>query len=169
MSESSPKPDYIHSFPDILAPYVPTPPDVVERMLELAGTGGDDFVLDLGSGDGRIVITAAQKYGARGLGVDSELYRVEEAESVADQAGVSHLVNFQRMDAMTVDLSQATVITFYLVHWSTEKLGSVIRSRAKPGTRVVSHNFPIKDWDPVNVEELVDSEGVTHKLFLWVT
>lgn len=169
MSESSRTPDYIHSFPDILAPYLPTPPDVVERMLELAGTGGDDFVLDLGSGDGRVVITAGQKYGARGLGVDSELYRVAEAESNAKQAGVNHLVDFQHQDAMTVDPSPATVITLYLVHWSTEKLGFIIRGRAKPGTRVVSHNFPIKGWDPVMVEEFVDREGVSHKIFLWVT
>jgi predicted RNA methylase len=137
-------------------------------MLELAGTGGDDFVLDLGSGDGRIVITAAQKYGVRGLGVDSEMYRVDEAKSNAEQAGVNHLVEFQHQDAMTVDLAPATVITLYLVQWSTEKLGSVLRSRAKPGTRVVSHNFPIRDWNPVKVVEHVDGEGATHKLFLWV-
>ena len=168
MSESSRTPDYIRSFPDILAPYVPTPLDVVERMLKLAGTGGDDFVLDLGSGDGRIVITAAQKYGVRGLGVDSEMYRVSEAESNAAQAGVDHLVTFQHQDAMTVDLSPATVITLYLVYWSTQKLGSVIRSRAKPGTRIVSHNFLIKDWEPVEVVEHVDGEGAIHKLFLWV-
>ena len=138
-------------------------------MLELAGTGGDDFVLDLGSGDGRIVIAAAKKYGARGFGVDFELCRVVEAESNAIQAGVDHLVDFQRQDAMTVDLTPATVITLYLVQWSTELLGSVIRSRANPGTRIVSHNFPIRDWNPATVEEHVDSEGAIRKLFLWVT
>ena len=168
MSESSRAPDYVHSFPDILAPYVPTPPDVVERMLELAGIGGDDFLLDLGSGDGRIVIIAAQKYGVRGLGVDAEMYRIEEAASNAEKSGVNHLVRFQHQDAMTVDLAPATVITLYLVHWSTEKLGSIIRSRAKPGTRVVSHNFPIKEWDPVKVVAHVDDEGAIHQLFLWV-
>jgi hypothetical protein len=138
-------------------------------MLELAGTGGEDFVFDLSSGDGRIVTTAAQKYGAKGFGVDFELYRVAEAQSKAKQARVNHLVNFQRQDAMTVDLTPATVITLYLVLWSTERLGAVIRSRATPGTRVVSHNFPIKAWQPAKMEEHVDSERAIHKLFLWVT
>lgn len=162
-------PDFVTTFPDILAPFVPTPPDVVERMLELANTGGDDFVFDLGCGDGRILIAAAQKYGARGFGVDTEQYRVVESQTNAQSAGVENLVTIRRQDAATVELDQATVITLYLVQWSTDKLKSRILRQARPGTRIVSHNFYMTDWAPTKFEEFVDSEGSTHRLYMWVT
>jgi SAM-dependent methyltransferase len=164
----SDEPDFITSFPDILAPFVPTPPDVVERMLELANTGGDDFVVDLGCGDGRILITAAKKYGARGLGVDIEQYRIKESETNAKNAGVEQLLSFERKDATRLDLSGATVITLYLVHWSVQRLQPIIRKQAKCGTRIVSHNFPMTEWEPSLIEEFVDSEGAKHTLFLWI-
>lgn len=161
-------PDFVTTFPDILAPFVPTPPDVVERMLKLANTGGDDFVFDLGCGDGRVLIAAALKYGARGFGVDAEPYRVSESQENAKAAGVDHLITIRLQDAITVDLSEATVIMFYLVQWSTDKLKELIQSQAKPGTRIVSHSFPMTGWEPTKCEELVDSSGVTHKIFLWM-
>ncbi len=94
-----------------LAPYVPTPQDVVERMLELAHVGKDDVVYDLGSGDGRLVITAAKKYGAKGVGVDIDPERISEAKANAEKAGVQSLVEFRQQDALTVDVSPATVVT----------------------------------------------------------
>lgn len=167
-SYSRPEPDFVNSFPDILAPFLPTPPDVVERMLELANTGGDDFLVDLGCGDGRIPIAAAQKYGTRGLGVDIERYRIAESNENARLAGVEGLVSFQLQDAERVDLSSATVITLYLVQWSTLRLQSRILSQARRGTRVVSHSFHMKDWKPAKTEDMVDSEGKTHTIFMWV-
>jgi ribosomal protein L11 methylase PrmA len=137
-------------------------------MLELAQTGGDDFVIDLGCGDGRIPIAAASKYGARALGVDVEPYRIAESNANARLAGVESLVGFQLQDAASVDLSAATVITLYLVQWSTFRLQSRILSQAKPGTRVVSHSFHMKKWKPARVEEMTDAEGQSHTLFLWV-
>ena len=165
---AKPEPDFIHTFPDILAPFVPTPPDVVERMLMLADTGGDDFVFDLGSGDGRILITAATKYGARGFGVDVVPYWINESEEKAKAAGVDHLVSFKLQDALRVDLSPATIITLYLVQWSNDEIKQRILSQVKPGTRIVSHSFHMTDWSPVKVEEFVDSEGKQRRLFLWV-
>jgi len=167
-NDSASGPDFVHTFADILAPFVPTPPDVVERMLELADIGGDDFLFDLGCGDGRIPITAAQKYGARAFGVDSEPYRVTESQANANAAHVDHLVTFRLQDAATVDLSAATVITLYLVHCSTNRMKSKILGEAKPGTRIVSHGFEMTGWEPQKYEELVNSEGKTHKLYLWV-
>jgi ribosomal protein L11 methylase PrmA len=167
-NDSASVPAFVHTFADILAPFVPTPPDVVERMLELADIGGDDFLFDLGCGDGRIPITAAQKYGARAFGVDSEPYRVTESQANANAAHVDHLVTFRLQDAATVDLSAATVITLYLVHWSTNRMKSKILAEAKPGTRIVSHGFEMTDWEPWSCEEFVDSDGETHKLYLWV-
>jgi len=166
--EAKPEPDYVNTFPDILAPYLPTPPDVVERMLELANTGGDDFVVDLGCGDGRVLITAASKYGARGLGVDVEPYWVAESEANAKKADVAHLTTFRFQDAATVDLGEATVITLYLVQWSTDRLKTRIQSQAKPGTRIVSHSFPMTDWVPTKSEAFIDSTGTQRKIYLWV-
>ena len=105
----------------ILAPYVPTPLDVVERMLELAQVTSRDTIYDLGCGDGRIVITAARKYGARGVGVDIEQHWATESQTNAQQAGVEDLVTFSAADALTVDLTPATVVTLYLVEWSTAR------------------------------------------------
>jgi SAM-dependent methyltransferase len=152
----------------ILAPFVPTPFEVVERMLQLGEVTSDDIVYDLGCGDGRIVIAAARQTGARGVGVDIEPYRVSESQSNAQAAGVEHLVAFKEQDAMSVDLSEATVIMLYLVHWSTAKLRPIIIETAKAGTRVVSHNFGMGDWTPTRTENFSDSVGTGHTLYLWV-
>lgn len=154
----------------ILAPFVPTPQDVVERMLELAQVTSEDIVYDLGCGDGRIVITAARKYGARGVGVDIEPYWVTESQSNAQKAGVEDLVTFTTTDALSLDLISATVVTLYLVEWSTAKLQPIIRSQVKVGTRIVSHSFGVDmgDWKPNQTETFIDSTGSTRKLHLWI-
>lgn len=154
----------------ILAPFVPTPQDVVERMLELAQVTSRDIVYDLGCGDGRIVITAATKYGARGVGVDIEPYWVTESQSNAQKAGVEHLITFCADDALAVDLTAATVVTLYLVEWSTAKLQPIIRSQVKAGARIVSHSFGVDmgNWKPNQTETFIDSTGSTRKLHLWI-
>jgi SAM-dependent methyltransferase len=155
-------------FPDILAPFVPTPHAVVDRMLKLAGVSADDLVYDLGCGDGRILIAAALKYGARGLGVDTEPHRVVESAANAKNAGVDHLLEFRLQDAQTVDFEPATVIMLYLVHWSTARFQPIIKSSARPGTRIVSHNYPMPDWLPTRIEKYNDAAaGTSGTLFLW--
>lgn len=151
----------------VLAPFVPTPNDVVERMLELAQVTSSDLVYDLGCGDGRILIAAATKYGARGFGFDIEPYRVNESHSNAKAAGVDYLVTFSLQDAMTVDLSPATVVMLYVVQWAMEKLGPMIKSQVKPGTRVVSHSFAMDGWEPVKTETFTDASGTVRTLYLW--
>jgi SAM-dependent methyltransferase len=154
----------------ILAPYVPTPQDVVERMLELAHVTSQDIVYDLGCGDGRIIITAARKYGARGVGVDIEPYWATESQTNAQKAGVEDLVTFKADDALSVDLSSATVVTLYLVEWSTAKVQPIIRRQVKAGTRIVSHSFGLEmgDWRPNQTETFIDSTGATRKIHLWI-
>ena len=152
----------------ILAPFVPTPQDVVERMLQLAEVTSRDLVYDLGCGDGRIIITAARKYGAGGVGVDIERYRVAESQSNAKRCGVEHLVTFSLQDAMTVDFSPATVVLLYLVQWSTSMLHPIIKRQVKPGTRIVSNNFGMDDWTPVKTEKFTDASGSDRTLYLWL-
>lgn len=151
----------------ILAPFVPTPYEVVARMLTLAGVTSEDVVYDLGCGDERIIISAAVQCGARGVGVDIEPYRVEESQANARDAGVEHLVTFSKGDALDLDLSQATVIALYLVHWSTAKVQSLIVNSVRPGTRVVSHNFGLQGTS-VKSEVFLDATGATHNLHLWI-
>jgi tRNA G37 N-methylase Trm5 len=150
-----------------LAPYVPTPQDVVERMLELAHVGPSDVVYDLGSGDGRTVVTAAKKYGARGVGVDIDPQRIAESKANAKQAGVEHLVEFRLQDAMTVDVSPATVVTLYLLSSSNLKLRPILTKQLRPGSRIVTHQFGMGDWKPEKVDTFTDSLGATRTLYLW--
>jgi SAM-dependent methyltransferase len=152
-----------------LAPYVPTPQDVVERMLELASVGKDDVVYDLGSGDGRLVITAAKKYGAKGVGVDIDPERISEAKANAEKAGVQSLVEFRQQDALTVDVSPATVVTLYLLSSSNMKLRPILTKQLRPGSRIVSHQFSMGDWQPAKNETFTDSNGATRTLYLWTT
>lgn len=154
-------------FPDILAPFVPTPHDVVDRMLLLAEVTAADTVYDLGCGDGRIVVAAAQKCGARGVGVDVEPgMRDMTLENIAN-AAVGDRVEFWMRDAATVDLGPATVIMLYLVEWSTARFEPIIRRTCAPGTRVVSHSFAMAGWPPEKVEQFTDTEGHSRTLFLW--
>ena len=131
-----------------LAPFVPSPYDVVQRMLTLAEVTRDDIVYDIGCGDGRIVITAAQRFGARGVGIDIDPQRIAEANANAERAGVQHLVQFIQQDAMTVDVSEATVVTLYLLSSSNLKLRPLLTSQLAPGSRIVSHAFSMGDWEP---------------------
>lgn len=152
----------------ILAPFVATPQDVVYRMLKLAEVNSDDVVYDLGCGDGRIVITAAKDHGSRGVGFDIEPYWVEKSQANAKKAGLDHLVTFELQNALTVDMSPATVLTLYLVEWSTAKLQPIITNNVKEGTRIVSHNFNVNDWPPAKVEKFVDAVGNPRTLYLWI-
>lgn len=153
--------------PASLAPYVPTPQDVVDRMLKLAEVTSKDLVYDLGCGDGRIVITAAQRYGARGVGVDIDPQRIAESEANARKAGVEKLVAFKLQDAMTVDVSKATVVTLYLLSASNMKLRPLLTKQLAPGARIVSHAFSMGDWVPAQVEQYDDSQGVSRTIYLW--
>jgi SAM-dependent methyltransferase len=132
---------------DASVPYVPTPQSVVDRMLQMAQVGAGDYLIDLGSGDGRIIVTAAQKYGARGFGVDINSQRIREANENAQKAGVTDKVAFYQRDLFETDLSDATVITMYLL----PRVNLALRDKLlnlKPGTRVVSHDFSMAEWTP---------------------
>jgi len=153
--------------PASLAPYVATPQDVVDRMLTLAEVTAKDVVYDLGCGDGRIVITAAKKYGARGVGVDIDPQRVSESEANARKAGVEKLVSFKLQDALKVDVSKATVVTLYLLSASNLKLRPLLTRQLAPGSRIVSHMFNMGDWEPAKVDQYVDEQGISRTLYLW--
>jgi SAM-dependent methyltransferase len=155
--------------PQKLAPYVRTPQDVVERMLALAEVGPKDVVYDLGCGDGRLVITAAKKYGARGVGVDFDLDRVKESQANAKLAGVETLVDFKHQSALDVDVSPATVVTLYLLSESNLQLRPILTKVLAPGSRIVSHQFSMGDWAPEKKLTFNDSEGSARILYLWRT
>jgi SAM-dependent methyltransferase len=152
-----------------LAPYVPTPQEVVDRMLALAKVTKSDVVYDLGCGDGRIVVTAAKQFGAKGVGVDIDPQRIKESEANAKAAGVQHLVSFKLQDAMTVDVSPATVVTLYLLSASNMKLRPILTKQLRPGARIVSHAFTMGDWAPEKTDEFADQNGTMRTLYLWST
>ena len=152
-----------------LAPYVPTPYHVVNRMLDLANVTKDDVVYDLGCGDGRIVITAAERYGARGVGIDYDPERIAEARANAERRGVQDLVTFIEQDAMQADVSEATVVTLYLLSSSNRKLRPILTRQLRPGSRIVSHAFRMGDWQPEVTQEFQDERGTTRTLHLWRT
>jgi SAM-dependent methyltransferase len=135
-------------------PYVATSEDVVTRMLEIAEVGPGDVVYDLGSGDGRIVITAAQRYGARGVGIEIDPYRVYQARQNAERAGVAGRVTFREQDLFEADVSDATVVTLYLLPAINKKLRPILLEQLDPGTRVVSHNFGMGTWAPDSTEQV---------------
>jgi SAM-dependent methyltransferase len=150
-----------------LAPYVPTPQDVVERMLALANVQKSDYLIDLGCGDGRIPVTAARKYGARALGVDIDPVRIEEANANAKAAGVEHLVTFRLENALTTDVSTATVVTTYLLSASNLRLRPILTRQLKPGSRIVAHSFSFGDWTPEKTDTFVDEAGRSRVLYLY--
>ncbi len=150
-----------------LAPFVPTPQDVVERMLALAQVTSNDVVYDLGSGDGRLVVTAAKKFGARGVGIDIDPARIAEGKANATRAGVEGRVEFRQQDALEVDLSEASVVTLYLLSSSNVKLRPRLQSQLKAGSRIVSHQFGMGDWQPDKIETFTDSNGTSRTLYLW--
>ena len=132
-------------------PYVPSPMHVVQRMLEVAEIKKGDILYDMGSGDGRIVIEAAKKYGIRGIGIDLNAELVAKARENAANEGVSHLVEFRAQDGLTVDISEATVVTLYMFKWFNNALRPKLQ-KLKTGSRVVAHDFDIDDWKPTRVE-----------------
>lgn len=152
-----------------LAPYHATPADVVDRMLALASIGQNDVVMDLGCGDGRIPIRAAERYGARGICVDIDETLIELARANAKKAGVEERVTFRVEDAMTTDLSEATVVTLFLLPESNAKLRPILRKGLRPRSRIVSHAFSMgPDWPADKVETFTSGNGDRVTLYLWV-
>ncbi|MBI3936834.1 MAG: class I SAM-dependent methyltransferase [Betaproteobacteria bacterium] len=153
--------------------FVPTPQVVVERMLEMARVSRSDFVIDLGSGDGRVVITAAKKHGARGLGVDLDPGLVERAGKNAEREGVTERAQFFRRNMFETDVSRATVVTMYLLPNLNVRLRPKLLRELKPGARVVSHDYHMDDWLPdasatLKVpEKTVGTRGVSY-VYLWI-
>jgi ribosomal protein L11 methylase PrmA len=147
-------------YPDVI--FVPTPQEVVEDMLRLANVQKGDVLYDLGSGDGRIAITAARKYGIKTTGIDIDPERIREANENAKKAGVTNLVQFRQEDLFTADFRDATVVTLYLLPDLNVKLRPKLWNELKPGTRIVSHQFEMGAWKP---EKRLESNGRT--IYFW--
>jgi len=147
--------------PQLDVPYVPTPEPVVDAMLKVANVGKNDVLLDLGSGDGRIPITAAKRFGTRGFGVDIDPERIREANANAKKEGVTDLVQFAQQDLFKTDLTKATVITLYLLPRINLQLRPQLL-KLKPGTRIVSHAFDMGDWKP---DQVVSVNGTN--VYFW--
>ena len=151
-----------------LAPFIPTPEDVVDRMLSFAKVTKDDVVYDLGCGDGRIPIAAARKYGARGVGLDIDAKLIDLAKSNAKAAGVETLVQFRLQNVLEADVSSATVVTLYLLSSSNERLRTMLTRQLKPGARIVSHAFSMgRDWPADAIDQFVSARGDEVTLYLW--
>lgn len=152
-----------------LAPFVQTPMPVVRKMLEMADLRPDDVLYDLGCGDGRIVITAARTYGIAGVGIEIDPDLIAVSRKRAEQAGVSDLTRFLRMDATRADLSEATVVTLYLLPESNEILRPRLEEQLPAGARVLSHNFSMPGWKDrlVARETVTDENGVEHSVYLY--
>jgi SAM-dependent methyltransferase len=149
------------------APFIPTPEEVSLQMLQVAGVVPDDIVFDLGSGDGRVVIAAARDFGARGVGVEIDPQLVSLSRDAALAAGVASRVAFLWQDLFKVDLTAATVVTLYLSEDVNLRLRPKLVRELPPGTRVVSHDFDMGDWEPDRVQP-VRSRSREHRLYLWL-
>ena len=154
--------------PDILAPYIPTPLDVVEKMLNLAQVDQRDRVYDLGSGDGRIVIMAARKFGAEAVGVelDDDLYNQSSARIA--ELGLEKRAKILHANMFETDLRPATVVTLYLLTLVNERLRPLLKQQLRRGARIVCHDFKIPGWEPETVVEMTSKNGVPHTLYLYV-
>lgn len=149
-------------------PYVPTPQNIVDRMLDIADVQPGDYVIDLGSGDGRIVISAVKR-GAWGHGIDLNPKRIEEARANAEAEGISDRVMFLEQNLFETDFSQASVITMYLLNSVNRKLRPHLLEKLEPGTRIVSHSFDMGDWEPEEQHEVKsETSGGTHTVYYWV-
>jgi protein-L-isoaspartate O-methyltransferase len=154
------------------APFITTPPEVVARMLRLADTAPRDFVIDLGSGDGRIVIEAARAHGASGLGIELDPALVARARENAQSAGVAGRARFEAGDALRADLSRATVVTIYLLPALLEQLEPRLLAQLQPGARVVTHAFRFRSWQPDRAETVRlsarhEGQGDESRIYLW--
>lgn len=157
-------PQVIARLPPPDVKFVPTPQNVVEAMLEMARVTSADIVYDLGSGDGRIPITAARTYGARGVGIEVDAFYLRDAYDNARKAGVGDRVRFVHGDLFTADISEATVVTLFLLPQVNARLLPKLTRELRPGTRIVSHQYHFGDeWPPVRTQEL---DGLT--IYFWV-
>jgi SAM-dependent methyltransferase len=149
-------------------PYVPTPQDIVEKMLDLAKVTSNDVVYDLGSGDGRIVITAVQKYGAHAVGVEinPDLYRQSSAH--IKELGLDDRAHIMCEDMFDVSVHHATVVTLYLLTSFNDKLRPKLERELRSGTRIVCHDFHIPGWDPEQVVDVTSTHGISHKLYVYI-
>ena len=150
-------------------PYVPSPQSVVADMLKVAEVGPADFVVDLGSGDGRIVLTAAKVFGAQGFGVEIKDELVQRSNEAARREGLAERVKFIKQDLFKTDISQATVLTMYLLPDTVNMLKDKFLAELKPGTRIISHDYPLSGWIPekyvqMDLEDKVQISGVTTTL-----
>ncbi len=151
----------------VFVEFVATPQDVVERMLEMAGVTKSDVLYDLGCGDGRIIVTAARKYGCKAVGYDLDPLRLEEARRNAARHGVSHLVTIERQDVLKTDLQEATVVTLYLGTEINDRLIPQLE-KLRPGARIVSHEFALGDIPPDKAVDMVShADGLKHTIYLW--
>ena len=160
-----------HMMKDVkdLAPYIATPLEVAERMLEMADAKKTDILFDLGCGDGRIVILAAKKYGAKGIGVDMEARLIKKARLEARKAGIEKFVKFRVGDAMKTDFAEATIVALYLLPESNALLKPQFEKQLKPGVRIVSHDYIIPDWEDrlISSATIIDRTGKRHTVFLY--
>lgn len=152
--------------PSLDVPFVPTPEEVVEAMLDMAEINENDVLYDLGCGDGRIVITAAKKFGCRGVGIDLDPARIRECQVNAAAAGVEDLVRFRQMDLFDADFSPATVVTLYLLSEVNLKLRPRLLRELSPGTRVVSHDFDMGEW-AADKETFIGGDWNVHAVYCW--
>jgi SAM-dependent methyltransferase len=150
-----------------VAPFLPTPQEVVDRMLELAQVNQGDLLYDLGSGDGRIVITAARRYGTKAVGFEIDPVLVTHSQRRIKEAGLEELAEIHEQDIRTVDLSPASLVTLYLYPQANFYLRTAIMRKLKPGSRVVSHYFSMGDWQPDRMEQMTDSAGFLRTIYLW--
>jgi len=153
--------------PGQLAPFDPTPPEVVERMLALAGLRQGDVLYDLGAGDGRIVIAAAKKYGVKAVGIEIDPGLVKLARENVRKEKLEKLVEIRQQDFLTADLSPVTVVTLYLSYEGNLAVRPQLMRQLKPGARVVSYAFDMGDWQPKIAETYRDAAGDAHMLYLW--
>jgi SAM-dependent methyltransferase len=153
-----------------LGPFVPTPWPVVDRMLAMAKVGAEDVVFDLGCGDGRIVIQAAKRHGAHGVGIDLDERLVVLARSRAAEAGVADRVEFRAQDATKADFSSATVVTLYLLPESNALLRPLLDEQLRPGARIVAHDYTVDGWRHrlVDSQRVPAADGKDHVLYLYV-
>ncbi len=152
-------------YPEV--PFVPTPHEVVAEILRLADVRSDDVLYDLGCGDGRIVVTAAKKYGCRGVGIDIDPERIQDSKENAAKEGVEDRVRFIQSDLFEADISEASVVTLYLLSRVNIRLRPKLFSDLKPGTRVVSHDFDMDEWEADEISHLED-DWETHTVFFWI-
>ena len=152
---------------DRTVPYVPTPPEVVQKMLDMAKVGPNDLVCDLGSGDGRIVIMAAEKYGAKAVGVELDEERFKQSSARLLELGLEKQAKIVRGNLFETDVRPATVVTLYLLPSVNQRLRPHLEEQLRPGARVVTHDYSMDTWKAEQVETVTTSNGTEHKVFLY--